>query len=165
MKLRRSRMEAEIPTASMADIAFLLICFFMVTAVFAMNRGIDFALPPDAEDQGTEKEEAIHIRITNTGLICVDNQAMQPHQIRGYLRPKLERWPKKPIILQAEPKSAYERFVVVYDELRQADRPKEQGGLGLPVKMNISIPSLQEIENLKRIFGEDIFGAEGSACG
>jgi hypothetical protein len=53
----------------------------------------------------------------------------------------------------------------VYDELRQADRPTDQGGLGLPVKMNISIPSLQEIENLKRIFGEDIFGAEGSTCG
>ena len=43
MKLReRIRSGAEIPTSSMADIAFLLIIFFMLTAVFATTEGLQF---------------------------------------------------------------------------------------------------------------------------
>ncbi|MGB9590400.1 MAG: ExbD/TolR family protein, partial [Candidatus Hydrothermia bacterium] len=42
---REREEEAEIPTASMADIAFLLIIFFMVTTVFAREKGLKLLLP------------------------------------------------------------------------------------------------------------------------
>ena len=45
MKLRRFSPGSEIPTSSMADIAFLLIIFFMVTAVFSATKGLAFRLP------------------------------------------------------------------------------------------------------------------------
>ncbi len=45
MKFKRGQVDDEIPTASMADIAFLLIIYFMVTTTFAATRGIDFSLP------------------------------------------------------------------------------------------------------------------------
>jgi hypothetical protein len=150
MKLERRGVGADIPTASMADIAFLLITFFMVTAVFSMNRGIDFGLTPEGEQppQDAQSEEAVHIRITDDGQICLDGKAADARGILPYLKPK---------------RAPYERFIDVYDELRQADLPADQGGLGLK-KLNVSIPSLQEINRLKQIFGEDIFGAEGTGC-
>ena len=45
MKVDKKKSEPEIPTASMADIAFLLIVFFMITSVFSVTRGIEFQLP------------------------------------------------------------------------------------------------------------------------
>ena len=50
MRLDRDRPDDEIPTSSMADIAFLLIVFFMVTTTFTATRGLDFALPEDDDD-------------------------------------------------------------------------------------------------------------------
>ena len=44
MKLRQNKPEDEIPTSTMADIAFLLIIYFMVTTTFAATRGLDFSL-------------------------------------------------------------------------------------------------------------------------
>lgn len=41
---KREARAAEIPTASMADIAFLLIIFFMLTTVFATEKGLQIRL-------------------------------------------------------------------------------------------------------------------------
>jgi len=157
MKISGRKMEAEIPTASMADIAFLLICFFMVTTVFSTTRGMDFRLPAPSEDDATEREEAVHIRVDASSRIFVDGKQMEAARILPYLRPKLQRWPDKPIIVTTDAQAPYSGFIEVYDELRQAEKEVDQGGLGLKIK-NVSIPSLKEIEELKRRFGEDIFG-------
>jgi biopolymer transport protein ExbD len=42
VKLARRETPAEIPTASMADVAFLLIIFFLVTSIYSVTRGIQF---------------------------------------------------------------------------------------------------------------------------
>ena len=45
MKIERRTIPVEIPTASMADVAFLLIIFFLVTSLYSVTRGIQFFLP------------------------------------------------------------------------------------------------------------------------
>ena len=48
MKFKRERPSDEIPTSSMADIAFLLLIFFLVTTVFPKDKGlsiVDGSLP------------------------------------------------------------------------------------------------------------------------
>ena len=51
MNLRRGRPEPDIPTASMADIAFMLIVLFMVTTVVAVSQGLSFTQSRDEGDQ------------------------------------------------------------------------------------------------------------------
>ena len=66
MELRnrsRFRRTAEVPTSSMADIAFLLIVFFMLTTVFSANRGIEHILPAKEDVEDPKDEEAIYIQI------------------------------------------------------------------------------------------------------
>lgn len=67
MNIRRSErpLQAVIPTASMADIAFLLIIFFMVTTAYSLDR-TPLELPQTAEQQQTSKGAAI-IAITEDG--------------------------------------------------------------------------------------------------
>lgn len=162
MKLRRAKDEPEIPTASMADIAFLLIVFFMLTSVFAETRGINFSIPPDdqeEEEQDTEREEAVNVRIDPGGQVLIDGTPLDLSRLgadmRDYLRPKLERWPEKPILVTADEDSPYGTFVQAYDALRRSEAALQREGI--VQKLKIQILSLSEINRLKAQFGEDIF--------
>ena len=72
MKLPRREASSEIPTSSMADIAFLLIIFFMVTAVFSATKGLEFKLPQEDESKAAEADEApvIGMDEDTVTLIC-----------------------------------------------------------------------------------------------
>jgi biopolymer transport protein ExbD len=141
MKLKRGTVSDEIPTASMADIAFLLIIYFMVTTTFAATRGLDFSLPQEEDTPPmVEKEEAVLIEIQSGGALVVDQKPMQLGEILEYLKPKLERNPRKPVIIRPQPDAAYGDMVDVFDELRQAEEK-----IGLVVQ-NISIPTQREID-------------------
>lgn len=138
----KGRASDEIPTASMADIAFLLIIFFMVTNTFAATRGLDFALPKDDDSPPIiEKEDSVLIEIRAGGRIEVDRKPMELGDILEYLRPKLATNPRKPVIIKPDPEAAYGDMVAVFDVLRQG---KEK--LSLEKDINVSIPTRREIE-------------------
>jgi biopolymer transport protein ExbD len=141
MKFKRDTVSDEIPTASMADIAFLLIIYFMVTTTFAATRGLDFSLPKDEQDTPlVDKEESVLIEIQPGGALLVDSKSMNLDEVLDYLKPKLERNPLKPVIIRPDPNAEYGGMVDVFDELRQA--PDK---IGMEVK-NVSIPTQREIE-------------------
>ncbi len=142
MRLNRdSDVSSEIPTSSMADIAFLLIIYFMITTTFAATQGLDFQLPKEDNNPPTvEKEESVLIEIQASGQLIVDNRSMQLDQVLDYLKPKLERNPLKPVIIRPDADAPYGKMVAVFDELRQA-----KDKIGIQIK-NISIPTQREIE-------------------
>jgi biopolymer transport protein ExbD len=141
VRLKKDKPSDEIPTSSMADIAFLLIIYFMVTTTFAATRGLDFALPKDDDNPPqVEKEESVLIEIQAGGRLVVDTQPMELEDVLEYLRPKLDRNPMKPVIIRPLEGSAYGDMVDVFDELRQASDK-----MGFEVK-NISIPTQREID-------------------
>ena len=140
MKIARPPVSEEIPTSSMADIAFLLIIYFMVTTTFTASRGLDFSLPKEEDTPLVDKEESVLIEIQPGGVYLVDNKVMQLDQILDYLKPKLERNPAKPVIIRPNEMTEYGYMVAVFDELRQADEK-----IGLEVK-NVSIPTQREVD-------------------
>ena len=141
MKLDRPQVDDEIPTSSMADIAFLLIIYFMVTTTFAATRGLDFSLPKEDDSPPMiEKEESVLIEIQPGGNLVVDQKPMRLEEILEYLKPKLTNNPMKPVIIRGQPNAQYGYVVDVFDELRQA-----KDKIGIEVK-NISIPTQREID-------------------
>ena len=144
MRLQRERPTDEIPTSSMADIAFLLIIYFMITTTFTATRGLDFA-PPEEDDNPPviEKEESVLIEIQPSGDLIVDQRPMLLDDLLDYLKPKLERNPEKPVIIRPEPTAPYGRMVDVYDELRQGKVKAD-----LKEEIRISLPTQREIDNL-----------------
>jgi biopolymer transport protein ExbD len=150
--------EAEITSASMADIAFLLIIFFMVTTVFSATKGLDFQLPSDDDkQQQTEKQEAIFFKVLEDGSFLMDGQPAVRESILPYIQPKLANWPEKPIIIYSRPQAPYKTMITIYDALMQADKPVEEGGLGLEKAPNISIPTYGQIREYETVFGYNPF--------
>ena len=120
MKIKRRELQVEIPTASMADVAFLLIIFFLVASFYSVTRGIQFSLPKYDEAALTaEPEAAVLIEIASDSSLTVDNRSMVLADLKAYLAPRLERNPTKSIILQTSLDAPYQAMTDVFDELRQ----------------------------------------------
>jgi biopolymer transport protein ExbD/biopolymer transport protein TolR len=156
-RLRKGAPESEIPTSSMADIAFLLIIFFMVTAVFSATKGLEFKLPKDEDNSPPEEEEAVFVQVAADGSVAVDCKPMTPEEILPYLEPKLLRNPEKPVILYVDAAAEYQDMIRVYDVL---GAPKEDKD-GWKVK-NISVPTQTEVQEYIELFG---FNPFESQCG
>lgn len=147
MKLKKTPPSDEIPTSSMADIAFLLIVYFMVTTTFAATRGLDFALPKDDDTPPiVEKEEAVLVEIRPSGDVIVDQDPKELGDIFEYLKPKLERNPKKPVIIKPDPEAPYGKMVAVFDALRRI-KIKQEGGPGTAALVyEIALQDIQKAE-------------------
>lgn len=154
MKLKRTNAPAEIPTSSMADIAFLLIIFFMVTAVFSATKGLDFKLPKDDDNSPPDTQEAVFIKVAPDGSILVDCKPMGIDEILDYLQPKLERNPEKPVILYTDAYADYQSMIAVYDVLGSAEKRR-----GFKVK-NISVPTQSEVAEYTELFGVNPFESQ-----
>lgn len=141
MKLRSLPAVADIPTSSMADVAFLIVVFYMVTMTFAVTRGLDIALPEEEDTRLVEPLESIFVEVGPGGALAVDREPVAFERLLAHLAPKLEREPGKPVIVQARPGTAYGPVVDVLDELRQG-----RARLGLAEEIQIALPTEREVQ-------------------
>jgi biopolymer transport protein ExbD len=86
---RKAGSGARIPTSSMADIAFLLIVFFMVTTIFKMEQGLAITLPRSTAGEKIPKENVAHIWIDRTGVISIDDLVVSVPDIDYMISAKL----------------------------------------------------------------------------
>ncbi len=120
--LRRSKAEAEIPTASMADIAFLLIIFFLVSTTMNMDKGLGLTLPAAGEAKEVPRKNIAHVWINAIGEIALDGEVLSGGlaELRGEVERRLQENDKLIISVKADEQTEYRHFVDVLDELKLA---------------------------------------------
>jgi biopolymer transport protein ExbD len=139
--LRKRRPNAEVFTGTLADVSFLLVIFFMVTAAFSVAKGLDLGLgEPPREDQPIEAWEAVDVHVQSDGSLVVDGDPMVMDGLLPYVRSKLIQNPEKPVILRADPSATYGAVIRVLDELRQSS---SRMGFDIP---NLAIPTYRELD-------------------
>jgi len=111
------RLENTIPMASMADIAFLLIIFFLLTSTFARDRGLDIKLPRAATTEQLPKR-AITVQIGRDGEIRLNGRPVQAHQFQQALAAALAETSLKKVTVRADADVAYGRVFSVVDIAR-----------------------------------------------
>ena len=86
---RKSRAASDIPTCSLADIAFLLMIFFMVTTVFQTDRERPIIWPEaEAAEKIDEKQKNIlNIWMERDGRVFMNDQAFVMNQVAPYVAP------------------------------------------------------------------------------
>ena len=116
---KRQKRNPEIPTASMADIAFLLLIFFLVTTTINADKGIYMQLPPKLED--TEPPEIrqrnlLNILVNSDGTVLLDNEVTNNGQ-----DPDLSESPDKAVVsFKTKRGLPYETYIEVLDEIKSA---------------------------------------------
>ena len=66
--------ESKVPTSSMADIAFLLLIFFMVTTIFKLEDGLKVTLPRAEACQRVNRQKVAHIWVNGEAMTIDDNK-------------------------------------------------------------------------------------------
>jgi biopolymer transport protein ExbD len=86
---RKSKASESIPTSSLADIAFLLLIFFMVTTVFQSdkNRPIDWAQAAAAEKIDEKVKNILNIWVEQDGSIWINDQNLAMEEVSGLVGP------------------------------------------------------------------------------
>ncbi len=124
MRLRvRSVQNQGIPTASMADIAFLLIIFFMVTINFEVDKTQVFL--PKTQIREEIPKKAAYISITENGQIRVSggeeiSVPVHPEDVLSFAADVVARDPAKEFVLKADSNVPYQYVDGVIDSLKQA---------------------------------------------
>lgn len=125
MRLKaRHEQQSVIPTASMADIAFLLIVFFMVTITFEKDK-TQVALP-QTELRFEVPKIAAYISVTEQGQIRVtDGESMSTpvgrvDDVDGFAANLVAAYPSRPVVLKADANVPYRHIDRIIDSLKQA---------------------------------------------
>lgn len=124
---RKERVSDEIPTASLADIAFLLLIFFLTTTVFNEEKGLPIVLPEEQEQQEVPSENILFLMVQQDGSVVVrrgeseSEQTVPYRQVDGVVKQELSANPKLIVAIQTDPSAPYRHMVNVLDEVKLAD--------------------------------------------
>lgn len=121
---RKQKVSDEIPTASMADIAFLLLVFFLTTTVFNEEKGLPIVLPEQSVEQDVSPKNLIFFIVQADGRVVVRRGESEQEQTIAYsdvsniLRQELLANPNLIAAIQTHPDAAYSHMVDVLDEVK-----------------------------------------------
>ncbi|MBI4364309.1 MAG: biopolymer transporter ExbD, partial [Candidatus Latescibacteria bacterium] len=104
---RRARHRSVIPAASMADIAMLLLIFFLSTAIFRPRDAVSVRLPGAYAGERFRREEAIRVWIGPGGDVAFNDAAVPLDRVGERLAAKLERNPRLLIAIYADASVPY----------------------------------------------------------
>jgi len=118
----KPKKDPEIPSSSMADIAFLILIFFMVSTTIDMDKGIGLILPPSGEQKfEVNKEMLTNILVDAQGQILLDDEKVELYQIRYKVETVLANKPKMIFSVKTHEKTKYQTYISVIDQLKQAN--------------------------------------------
>ena len=131
--LRRKRKDlGGIPTASMSDVAFLLLVFFLSTTKFDIKKGLGIVLP--AVSDGTQKKVKLKddnltkIWIDKDGIITLisggEERVVPMNELQKIIHKIVNDNPDMVISLKTDRKSKYQYMVKVLDKLQASGAEK-----------------------------------------
>ena len=103
----------------MLDVVFIMLIFFIVTATFIKQAGIE-VLRPDALTAEQKPTVAILIAVGPTGEIWIDKKRVDPTSVRAHIERLHAENPKGGLVVQAARKSTNEKLMAVLNAARAA---------------------------------------------
>ena len=122
---RKTHTGKEISTASLPDIIFMLLIFFMVTTVMREYEGLDVIMPRAKMIEKLEsKRHTTYIWATKDGLISVDDRIISINALSGMMYSKIAKDPKITVSLKSDEKTTMKLITDIHTQLRTANALK-----------------------------------------
>ena len=118
---RKANVGQSIPTSSMADIAFLLLVFFMVTTIFKLEDGLVVEMPKAEAAVSVPRERVSHIWIDRLGNISINDKLVAVNQVEPIIYGKLVVNPALIVAFNTDKQTPFEVVHDVMEELKAAN--------------------------------------------
>ena len=116
---RRKSEESEVNMTPMLDVVFIMLIFFIVTASFVKEAGVDVNRPPALTAISKDKGNIL-IAITESGQIWIDRRQVDPRSLRASIERLHGENPQGAIVIQADKNSQNHLLVAVMDAAKAA---------------------------------------------
>lgn len=113
-KFVREEEDDGVDITPMIDIVFIMLIFFVVTASFVKESGIDIN-KPEAVTAQPKKRAGILIAISEDNEVWIDKQPVDVRAVRANIERLLAENPQAGVVIQADAKSHTGTFAEVYD--------------------------------------------------
>lgn len=113
--------EEQINLTPMLDVVFIMLIFFIVTATFVKEVGLDVNQPDDDKPKTVDPDKkSIVVRITNRDRIIIAQRDVDWRSVRANIERLHAENPEAPVIIQPHADSTTEAMIHVMDSARQA---------------------------------------------
>jgi biopolymer transport protein ExbD len=119
---RKSKVASEIPDSSLADIAFLLLIFFMVTTVFRKERARDVERPEAAATQQVDekRKNIVHLWVERDGSVFINDAAIPMESVSNVVQPLFEESDRQLVVaIRSDRQVSYNTINQITEELRE----------------------------------------------
>lgn len=170
---QKKRALPEINAGSMADIAFLLLIFFLVTTTMDTDTGLRTSLPPLPEDvppPDFKKKNVLEIRINSANQLLVEGELMDISELKDFTKKFITNYGKDPnlsdnpnravVSLKNDRGTEYDIYVQVHDNLRIAYREVRDNEAQKKYGLNYKQLNDDEQEVINAIIPQKISEAE-----
>jgi len=115
---RKPRENVEINLASLLDVVFILLLFFVVSTTFTRETQMKVVLPEAASGAAVEEAAALEIEIAADGQISLNNQLLARSDL-ATLMTALQQASggdnRKPLVVSADAKTPHQAVVIAMD--------------------------------------------------
>jgi biopolymer transport protein ExbD len=105
-------------SGALSDLAFLLIIFFIVIAVFNVNLGFILGLPRPDSTKVVNTEDLVRATLAADGSLAADGERVTAAELEQLLTERLAVRPNMTLLLAIDPETPYQRVVDVVQVVR-----------------------------------------------
>ena len=112
--------ESEIDLTPMLDVVFIMLIFFIVTATFVKEIGLDVNTPDKNQNVKDADKQSIVVQVTSRDRIRIRGRDVDFRAVRANIERLHAENPEAPVVIQPHPESKTEIMIHVMDSARQA---------------------------------------------
>ena len=112
--------EGEIDLTPMLDVVFIMLIFFIVTATFVKEIGLDVNTPDKNQNVKDADKQSIVVQVTSRDRIRIRGRDIDFRAVRANIERLHAENPEAPVVIQPHPESKTEIMIHVMDSARQA---------------------------------------------
>ena len=116
---KRTQEESKIDITPMLDVVFIMLIFFIVTATFIKESGVD-VMKPEAETATQRPNASIMLAISEKDEIWLDRKRIDPRAIKVNINRLRAENPEGEVVIQADENATAEILFKVVDALKEA---------------------------------------------
>lgn len=119
---KRAEEESEIDLTPMLDVVFIMLIFFIVTASFVKESGLEVSRPPVTNEPPPPSEELknVVLKVTETNDIWLEGRRIDVRSVRANVERIHAENPSAKVIVNAHPKAKTDVFIMIADQAREA---------------------------------------------
>ena len=121
IKTRKKRNIDIAESGALSDLAFLLIIFFIVIAVFNINNGFILGLPQKNSIRIVNTQDIIKINLEANGTVLINKDPVTIPVMEEKISANLQHHPNMTVLLKIHPEVSYQSVVSIIEIVRKLE--------------------------------------------